>query len=74
MTAMATAGHLPSSNLYPACRAPYVLLTACSDERVRFWNCVRVQQPSGTYSYSWEKWRMIGDLMDSDLELEGRTF
>uniref|UniRef100_A0A158R4B7 WD_REPEATS_REGION domain-containing protein n=1 Tax=Syphacia muris TaxID=451379 RepID=A0A158R4B7_9BILA len=73
-SAVATAGHLSSSNLYPACKAPYVILTSCSDDRVRFWNCVRMQKPNGQISYSWQKWHMIGDLMDSDLELEGQIF
>lgn len=34
-----TAGHLSSSNIYPACFAPYLLATACSDGSVRFWKC-----------------------------------
>ena len=34
-----TAGHLSSSNIYPACFAPYLLSTACSDGVVRFWKC-----------------------------------
>ena len=33
------AGHLSSSNIYPACFAPYLLCTACSDGSVRFWKC-----------------------------------
>jgi hypothetical protein len=31
------AGHLSSSSIYPACLAPYLLATACSDQTVRFW-------------------------------------
>lgn len=33
------AGHLSSSSIYPACFAPYIVVTACSDSTVRFWNC-----------------------------------
>lgn len=33
------AGHLSSSNIYPACFAPYIICTACSDGSVRFWKC-----------------------------------
>ena len=31
------AGHLSSSSIYPACSAPYILVTICSDNTVRFW-------------------------------------
>ncbi|XP_077989498.1 dmX-like protein 2 isoform X2 [Glandiceps talaboti] len=33
------AGHLSSSSIYPACMAPYLISTACSDGQVRFWHC-----------------------------------
>lgn len=33
------AGHLSSASIYPACFAPYLLVTACSDGDVRFWKC-----------------------------------
>ncbi|PIK56051.1 putative dmX-like protein 2 [Apostichopus japonicus] len=33
------AGHLSSSCIYPACSAPYLLSTACSDGKLRFWTC-----------------------------------
>lgn len=33
------AGHLSSSSIYPACFAPYIIVTACSDSTVRFWKC-----------------------------------
>ncbi|VDM49328.1 unnamed protein product [Toxocara canis] len=68
------AGHLPSSNLYPACRAPYVLLSSCSDEHIRFWKCVRRETPHGTVCYLWQKWGMISDIVDSDLEMDGQIF
>ncbi|XP_074603304.1 rabconnectin-3 alpha isoform X2 [Brevipalpus obovatus] len=34
-----SAGHLSSSNIYPACFAPYLICTACSDGTLRFWRC-----------------------------------
>ncbi len=34
-----SAGHPSSSSIYPACFAPYVITTACSDGCVRFWKC-----------------------------------
>ncbi|XP_064608806.1 dmX-like protein 2 isoform X2 [Liolophura sinensis] len=37
--ATVAAGHLSSSSIYPACYAPYLLSTACSDGKVRFWRC-----------------------------------
>lgn len=33
------AGHLSSSSIYPACYAPYIIVTACSDSISRFWKC-----------------------------------
>jgi DmX-like protein len=33
------AGHLSSASIYPACFAPYIIVTACSDSTVRFWKC-----------------------------------
>ena len=30
------AGHLSSASIYPACFAPYIIVTACSDSTVRF--------------------------------------
>jgi hypothetical protein len=29
------AGHLSSASIYPACFAPYIVVTACSDSTVR---------------------------------------
>ncbi|KAL3222201.1 hypothetical protein MRX96_050062, partial [Rhipicephalus microplus] len=39
------AGHVSSSNIYPACFAPYVLSTACTDGLTRFWKCRVPGQP-----------------------------
>ncbi|XP_070175544.1 dmX-like protein 2 isoform X2 [Littorina saxatilis] len=39
ISANVAAGHLSSASIYPACFAPYLLVTACSDGQVRFWKC-----------------------------------
>lgn len=39
ISANVAAGHLSSASIYPACFAPYLLTTACSDGQVRFWKC-----------------------------------
>ncbi|KAL3867333.1 hypothetical protein ACJMK2_044544 [Sinanodonta woodiana] len=39
ISANVAAGHLSSASIYPACLAPYLLVTACSDGEVRFWQC-----------------------------------
>ena len=39
ISATAAAGHLSSSTIYPACNAPYLISTACSDGKLRFWQC-----------------------------------
>ncbi|XP_052793147.1 dmX-like protein 2 isoform X3 [Mya arenaria] len=38
-SATVAAGHLSSASVYPACLAPYLLVTACTDGYVRFWRC-----------------------------------
>ncbi|XP_041373660.1 dmX-like protein 2 isoform X2 [Gigantopelta aegis] len=39
ISATIAAGHLSSASIYPACFAPYVIVTACTDGDVRFWRC-----------------------------------
>lgn len=39
ISAEIAAGHLSSASIYPACLAPYLLVTACSDGTLRFWRC-----------------------------------
>ena len=51
------AGHLSSSSIYPACLAPYLLTTACSDNTVRFW-CA--SQASRGADFEWFEWKMEG--------------
>lgn len=54
------AGHLSSSNIYPACYAPFWVSTACSDNKVRFWKCniksekYDVNDPC----FEWSEWQM----------------
>ena len=58
------AGHLSSSSIYPACLAPYLLVTACSDHSVRFWRVGAELQ--------WEEWQMEGgEGGDSAIHLPG---
>ncbi|TRY93847.1 hypothetical protein DNTS_023768, partial [Danionella cerebrum] len=66
-----SAGHLSSSSIYPVCLAPYLIVTTCSDGRVRFWHC-RVEtdtspsQLEETHLYSWEQWSLLKDEEDND--------
>ena len=63
------AGHLSSSSIYPACLAPYLLTTACSDNTVRFW-CAT--QPSRGVDFEWFEWKMEGsDDGESRIQVPG---
>ncbi|NWU71084.1 DMXL1 protein, partial [Pterocles burchelli] len=80
-----SAGHLSSSSIYPACRAPYLLATSCSDGKVRFWRC-RVTTKSSASSvplysahsdvtYIWEEWPLLiedGLINSSAISVPGR--
>ncbi len=64
-------GHLSSSSIYPVCLAPYLIVTTCSDGRVRFWHCrvdmdLSAPHPEETISYRWEHWRLLKDEEDND--------
>lgn len=61
------AGHLSSSMIYPACFAPYLFSTACSDGLVRFWSCKPI--PDGRYH--WHEWQMVGQD-SSSIKVPGR--
>nr|XP_020024118.1 dmX-like protein 1 isoform X4 [Castor canadensis] len=61
-----SAGHLSSSSIYPACSAPYLLATSCSDDKVRFWRCRVTDGESATsrdgktdLTYIWEEWPLL---------------
>ncbi|XP_057211721.1 dmX-like protein 1 [Triplophysa rosa] len=71
------AGHLSSSSLQPAGRAPYLLATSCSDGTVRFWRCNAVFDPETPEktSYVWEEWPLIveeGLVNSSALSVSGQ--
>ncbi|XP_044294884.1 dmX-like protein 2 isoform X2 [Varanus komodoensis] len=65
-----SAGHLSSSSIYPVCLAPYLLVTSCSDNKVRFWRCsveTAVSSRSGTKEiYHWKKWPLMNDEREDD--------
>uniref|UniRef100_A0A673L8V3 DmX-like protein 2 n=1 Tax=Sinocyclocheilus rhinocerous TaxID=307959 RepID=A0A673L8V3_9TELE len=66
-----SAGHLSSSSIYPVCLAPYLIVTTCSDGRVRFWHCrvdmdLSAPHPEETRSYRWEHWRLLKEEEDND--------
>uniref|UniRef100_A0A8C3VEN7 Dmx like 2 n=1 Tax=Catharus ustulatus TaxID=91951 RepID=A0A8C3VEN7_CATUS len=60
-----SAGHLSSSSIYPVCLAPYLIVTSCSDNRVRFWRCtVETDLNSKAEEkeiYHWRKWPLMND-------------
>ncbi|KAI4881493.1 hypothetical protein NFI96_021816, partial [Prochilodus magdalenae] len=72
-------GHLSSSSIYPVCLAPYLLVTTCSDGRVRFWRCavetdVSAPDPEESRSYCWEPWCLLNEEEDNNsaLTVSGR--
>ncbi|XP_058459198.1 dmX-like protein 2 isoform X2 [Malaya genurostris] len=70
------AGHLSSSSIYPACFAPYILVTACSDSTVRFWKCKVTKNANGkditSLSYEWCEWEMIRKDQESTIDVNGQ--
>ncbi|KRY70236.1 DmX-like protein 2 [Trichinella pseudospiralis] len=80
-------GHLSSASLYPSCRAPYLLVTACSDRKFRFWKCNVDKNYSNnnhnhnhntpvamskSLRYTWLEWKMAnGKGGPSEIETEG---
>ncbi|KAM7285267.1 dmX-like protein 2 [Ixodes scapularis] len=65
------AGHLSSSNIYPACFAPYVLSTACSDGLTRFWKCLVDRDEKNNPSYAWVEWEMTLNKASSAIPVPG---
>lgn len=70
------AGHLSSSSIYPACFAPYIIVTACSDSNVRFWKC-QVSKKSGStnaskWKYQWCEWEMVRKDQTSSIDVNGQ--
>lgn len=74
LQACPAAGHLPSASLYPACRAPYLLVTTCSDDKMRYWYCKTSKDDfNDEIKYSWQEWKLMNDTGDSSLELDGKV-
>ncbi|XP_051785928.1 dmX-like protein 1 isoform X2 [Erpetoichthys calabaricus] len=84
ITATPSAGHLSSSSLHPTGLSPYLLATACSDGKVRFWRC-RVDSGHLIYdseksannipTYVWEEWPLLvedGFPNNSEIRVLGR--
>ena len=69
--AVPAVGHLSSSSIYPACLAPYVIVTACSDNKVRFWR-TRMNNNNEKYLFEWEEWKMESADGISSIEVPGR--
>ncbi|XP_076849811.1 dmX-like protein 2 isoform X3 [Brachyhypopomus gauderio] len=71
-----SAGHLSSSSIYPVCLAPYLIVTTCSDGRVRFWHCAVETESSSeeARTYCWEPWCLLNDEEDNNsaLTVSGR--
>ncbi|XP_049518236.1 dmX-like protein 2 isoform X5 [Dermacentor silvarum] len=66
------AGHVSSSNIYPACFAPYVLSTACSDGLTRFWKCKVDCEGDGTPNFTWVEWEMTLNKSSSVIQVPGQ--
>ncbi|XP_058802358.1 dmX-like protein 2 isoform X2 [Phymastichus coffea] len=69
------AGHLSSSSIYPACFAPYIIVTACSDSTVRFWKCKINKisdEPGALLNYEWCEWDMIRKDKESTIDITGQ--
>uniref|UniRef100_A0A8C4M6M2 Dmx like 2 n=1 Tax=Equus asinus asinus TaxID=83772 RepID=A0A8C4M6M2_EQUAS len=60
-----SAGHLSSSSIYPVCLAPYLVVTTCSDNKVRFWKCSMETNLQGQSdekeTYHWRRWPLMND-------------
>uniref|UniRef100_A0A1B0A9X2 RAVE complex protein Rav1 C-terminal domain-containing protein n=1 Tax=Glossina pallidipes TaxID=7398 RepID=A0A1B0A9X2_GLOPL len=69
------AGHLSSSSIYPACYAPYIIVTACTDSISRFWKCEPSKQnPISDHlnEYKWTEWKMFSRKQNSAIEISGQ--
>lgn len=68
------AGHLSSSSIYPACFAPYIIVTACNDSTVRFWKCkvTKTDDDEQKMSYEWKEWEMIRKDQESAIDISGQ--
>ncbi|KAK6294290.1 hypothetical protein J4Q44_G00351200, partial [Coregonus suidteri] len=65
-----------SSSIYPVCLAPYLIVTTCSDSRVRFWRCSVEGEEGGESAlgceeresrvYHWEPWALLNEEEDNN--------
>lgn len=65
-----SAGHLSSACIYPACRSPYLMATACTDNTIRFWRCSVTGTGEGV-SVEWLEWNMVSKSQESAITLPG---
>ncbi|XP_054286224.1 dmX-like protein 2 isoform X3 [Macrosteles quadrilineatus] len=67
-------GHLSSASIYPACFAPYIIVTACSDSTIRFWKCKVSKKQNGKveHTYEWQEWEMLRKDKESMIEISGQ--
>ena len=75
-SASVAAGHLSSASIYPACFAPYLLTTACSNGYVLFWRCELTSPaddaPLQSLTYVWKEWEMmIPKEANSSIHVQG---
>ena len=72
--AVPAVGHLSSSSIYPACLAPYCIVTACSDKTIRFWRAKMSSYSAEDNSphFEWEEWKMASSDGNSAIEVPGR--
>ncbi|KPI99710.1 DmX-like protein 2 [Papilio xuthus] len=66
------AGHLSSASIYPACLAPYILATACSDSTLRFWKCNVTKNENDEMEYAWKEWEMMNKDQESAIDIPGQ--
>ncbi|XP_037874527.1 dmX-like protein 2 isoform X1 [Bombyx mori] len=66
------AGHLSSASIYPACLAPYILATACSDSTLRFWRCNVTNNENDDFEYTWKEWEMMNKDQESTIDIPGQ--
>jgi hypothetical protein len=59
---------LKTCSIYPACLAPYLLVTATTDNTIRFWTAV--DKSGGKHSdFAWEEWRMETEHGSSSIQV-----
>ncbi|XP_063894834.1 dmX-like protein 2 isoform X4 [Helicoverpa armigera] len=66
------AGHLSSASIYPACLAPYIMATACSDSTLRFWKCHVTKNDDDDFDYTWKEWEMMNKDQESAIDIPGQ--